>query len=202
MVIAIFVIGLFIGMMIETINSNKINNFYMSSEINLVDGLAISQIAGESLDCESLKAYNIEFADKIYQEAKLLEQYEEAGKLTNNLKLLHRRYDLLRTLAWMSNTNSLKECGNYNLIVYLYEYDTEDLTKKATQEVWSKILLDVKSSDENIVLIPIAVDQDITSLNLLLENYDITQYPAVIVNNKDVINNLETPEDLTNLINN
>jgi hypothetical protein len=198
--IAIFLIGLFFGMMIEMIKSNTMSDFYANSETSLVDGLAISQLSTSEFSCESLKNYNIEFADKVYQEAKMLEQYEDSGKLTNNLKALHRKYDLLRTLAWMSNTNSLEQCGNYNLVVYLYEYDTEVLDKKATQNVWSKMLLDVKQANEAMVLLPIAVDQNITSLNLLKDKYNITQFPALVINNEKVVNSIGSLEELKSLL--
>ena len=50
--------------------------------------------------------------------------------------------------------------------IYLYEYETEDLIKKATNRVWSKILFDLKQEmKDKIILIPIAADSDLTSLN-------------------------------------
>ena len=195
--IAIFVIGLFLGMMVETGRSSEINDFYMQSEVNLIDAMALSQISNEKgADCETLRQRNIEFADKIYEEAKLLELYEGSGKLTGSTEVLHRKYDLLRTLAWISNLNALEECDNYNVITYLYEYEAEDTTKRATQSVWSRILLDVKHGDENLVLIPIAVDQDLTSLDVLLEEMGITSFPAVAVNKEKVFYELETAEQI------
>jgi hypothetical protein len=199
--IAIFLIGLFFGMMVETIKSNTMNDFYTNSEVSLVDGLAISQLSTAEFDCNSLREYNIEFADKVYQEAKTLEQYEESGKLTDSLKVLHKKYDLLRTLSWMSNTNSIKQCNNYDLVVYLYEYDTENLEKRATQNVWSKILLEVKQNKEDLVLLPIAVDQNITSLDLLVDDYGVTKFPTLIINNDKVINELDSVEQLESLLN-
>ena len=190
--IAIFLIGLFIGMLIETGNSNKISNLYLRSEIGLVDGTATLQISEDSnISCESIMESNINFANKIYDEAKLLEEYDASGKLSDNIKLLHKKYDLLRTLLWISNQNTLKKCDNFDLIVYLYEYETEDTTRKATQKVWSRLLLDVKLENENMLLIPIAADQELSSLDLLMNKYNITQFPAVVLNNKKVLYNLD-----------
>ncbi len=201
--IAIFLVGLFTGILVETGNSNKISNLYIQSEISLVDGTAISQLSKDSeLDCDSLRKNNIDFANKIYEEAKLLEQYETAGKLTDGMKLLHKKYDLLRTLLWMGNQNSLDRCDNYHLIVYLYEYEAEEIEKKATQKVWSKILLDLKKEDPNTLLIPIAADQEITSLNLLIEEYKINSLPALIVNNKDVLYTIKNTQNVKDLFNN
>jgi len=195
--IAIFLAGLFLGMMIEASNSNKVSQLYIQSEISLVDATAASQISEmSSTDCEIIRQKNIEFADRIYEEAKILEQYESSGKLTESLKLLHKKYDLLRTLLWMSNQDSLERCGNYHLIVYLYEYETEDLTKKAEQNVWSKILLDLKNEDEKTLLIPIAADSGITSLDLLIAPYKIDKFPALIINNKEVLYTVEDTQSI------
>jgi len=191
--ILVFAVGLFLGMMIETNNSNKISQMYLKSEIGLVDGMAITILSEDfNYDCEVIKKNNIKFADRIYEEAIVLEDYENAGILTDNLKFLHKKYDLLRTLLWMSNQDSLQRCENYDLVVYLYEYDTEDNEKKATQNVWSKILYDLKVENPDILLLPIASDQNLTSLDFLAEQYVVEDYPALIVNNEYVLYDLES----------
>ena len=200
--ILIFLIGIFFGILIETGNSNKISNLYLSSEISLTDaatGLKITE--STDLNCDSLKENNINFANQIYEEAKLLEKYEASGKLTEGMKLLHKKYDLLRTILWMNNQNSLNQCNNYNLIIYLYEYETEQIDKKATKKVWSKILLDIKQERNDILLIPIAADQNLTSLNLLLDKYEIKQFPALIINNNEILYNIESTETIQPLLN-
>lgn len=90
------------------------------------------------------------------------------------------------------------ECKeNVSIIVYLYEYETGDLIKKATNSVWSKILFDLKQEMGNkIILIPIAVDTDLTSLNFLISRYDISEYPVVIINEEHIISNIDSTEDL------
>jgi len=190
--IVIFLIGIFLGMLIETGNSNKISNLYARSEISLADGTATLQLFEDyNLSCETIIQSNIAFANKVYDEAKLLEEYDASGKLSDSIKLLHKKYDLLRTMLWINNQNFIKICDNYNLVVYLYEYETEDTNKKATQKVFSKILLDIKMENENMILIPIAADQEIISLNLLIEEYDIKQFPAVVINNEKILYNLD-----------
>lgn len=198
MVIAIFVIGLFLGISFETNNLNKISDYYTKSEISLVDGMAVARLSEDlNVSCQVIKEENIDFANKIYEEARLLEQLEAQGKITDNMILLHQKYDLLRTLLWLSNQDSLERCENYDLIVYLYEYNTEEIQKQATQNVWSKILFDVRTNNENLLLLPIAADQNLTSLNLLLDKHGIDSFPAVVVNNKKVIYDLENEETIT-----
>ena len=202
MTIVIFLAGIFLGILIETSNSSKISNLYLRSEISLTDAMTTLRLTEDfSFNCDVIKQNNINFADQIYKEAKLLEDYEESGKLTDSMKLLHRKYDLLRTLLWTSNQKSLERCDNYNLIVYLYEYETEDIAKKATQNVWSKIIFDVKIQNEDTLLLPIAVDQNLTSLNLLIDEYNVTQFPALIINNEKVLYDLENTASVELLLN-
>jgi len=200
--IVIFLAGLFLGMLIETSNSVEISNLFTQSEISLTDAMATSGLVEDfNFDCEDIKQSNIEFADRIYEEAQILEEYESSGKLTDSMKLLHKKYDLLRTLLWTTNQKSLDRCENYNLIVYLYEYNSEDTNKKAIQNVWSKILLDVKDQNDNILLLPIAGDQDLTSLDLLMNEHQVTQLPAIVINNNEVLYQVDNTNQIQNLLN-
>jgi|TARA_B100002003_G_C14078273_1_gene518715 hypothetical protein len=200
--IAIFVIGLFLGILVENSNSNKISDLYIKSEIDLVDGTTMLRLSEDSeISCDIIKKENINFANKIYEEAKILEKYEDSGKLTEGMKLLHKKYDLLRTLIWLSNQKSLERCNNYNLMVYLYDYKPEDSNKKAIQNIWSKVLLDVKNKNKDLLLLPIATNQNLTSLNILLEEYNIDSKPAIIINNDKVIYSLENIEKIESLLN-
>ncbi len=200
--IVIFLAGLFLGMLVETSNSSKISNLYLASEISLSDAAATSRlIENKDLDCEAIKESNIKVANRIYEEAKLLELYEDSGKLTDSMKLLHKKYDLLRALLWTSNQKSLSKCENYNLIVYLYEYGTEDTNKKAVQNVWSKILLDVRAQTQDILLLPMAGNQNLTTVEYLVEEYGVDQLPAIVINNDKVLYKLESADSLMQLLN-
>lgn len=200
--IVIFLAGLFLGMLIEANNSSKISDLYTQSEISLTDASAAARLTEElELDCEVIRRVNIDLANRVYEEAKLLELYEDSGKLTDSMKLLHKKYDLLRTLLWSSNQKSLERCENYNLLVYLYQYGSEDTGIKAAQNVWSKILLEVRSENENILLLPIAANQNLTSLEILTEEYKIEKLPALVINNEQVLYNIENPEAVQNFLN-
>ncbi len=199
--IVIFLAGLFLGMLLETSNSVEVSNLYTQSEISLTDAMTTLRLTEDSdFNCDVIKQGNIDFANRIYEEAKTLEKYEESGKLTDSIKLFHKKYDLLRTLLWTSNQKSLERCENYDLLVYLYEYNSEDNGKKALQNVWSKILLDVKQQNEDILLLPIAADQELTSLDLLMSEYGITQLPALVINNEQVLYEIENQNQIQTLL--
>ena len=199
--IIVFAVGIFLGIAYEGSKIDEISDYYVLSEIFLMDSFALSKLTdviGTGLaNCDVLIDANIEFADKIYEEAYILEKYEESGKLSEALKILHRKYDLLRTLLWINLMDIPDKCKeNVSVVVYLYEYETEDLTKKATNRVWSKILFDLKQEMENkIILIPIAADSDLTSLNSLISRYNIPEYPVVIID-EHVISEINFVNDL------
>lgn len=199
--IIVFVAGIFLGIAYEGSKIDEISDYYVLSEIFLMDSFALSKltdvIGTGSVNCDVLVDANIEFADKIYEEAYILEKYEESGKLSEALKILHRKYDLLRTLLWINLMDIPDKCKeNVSVVIYLYEYETEDLTKKATNRVWSKILFDLKQEmGSKIILIPIAADSDLTSLNSLISKYDILEYPVVIID-EHVISEINFVDDL------
>lgn len=197
--IVIFVFGFLLGIGYESSNLSKINDFYLSSEIDLADELAIVQLMNKgNYDCEILQKTNVELADKVYKQAVLLEDYESAGVITDSMKLMHKKYDILRTFIWLNTFTSELECKeNYTTIVYLYEYETKDLIKNARQNVVSKILKEIKMKyPDNMILLPISANQDISSLNLITSNFEISEYPAVIINNEHVVTNIEHPSDI------
>lgn len=203
--IVVFAIGIFFGIAYEGRKLDEVNDYYILSEIFLMDSFALSKLTdvGETslVDCEFLIDKNIEFADKIYNEAYLLEKYEESGKLSEALKILHKKYDLMRTLLWINLKDIPEKCKkDVSVVIYLYEYETEDLTKKATNEVWGKILFELKQEMRNrIILIPIAADSNLTSLDLLLSRYDIPKYPVIIIDGQ-VISQIDSVDNLKEYI--
>lgn len=201
--IAVFALGIFIGIAYENANASQINNFYSSSEISLIDSLTLNNVfQTNTVTCSAFINSSINFADRIYQEAYILEQYESAGRLTDSLRLAHTRYDLLRTLLWADVMQIPDKCKtNLSTVVYLYQYDTTNLNQKAQQGVWSQTLFDLKQQQGNhIILIPIAVDSNLTSLDSLISSFNITKYPAVIIDNNWVLYNITTVNDLDRYI--
>ena len=196
-------LGVVFGIYIEQMRGDATNVSFYKSETDLYDSFAIGKLLqNPQVSCEDLKMVNINFADQIYLESQELEKYEESNKITNSIKILHRKYDLLRTLLWMNVIDVKTKCGNVNTFVYLYEYNTENIEKKSKQVVWSKILQELKAEEgDNVMLIPIAVDQEITSLDYLLKSYKLGETPAVIINEKEVLYNHKTSEELKEYLN-
>ena len=201
--IIIFLIGLLIGFFIETSRTNKIETDILSSEINLLDAQIRNRGIGQfEISCELSKQSTLDFANKVYAEALQLEQYEATSKLSAVLKVLHKRYDLLRTLLWIEAIEFKKKCPQeIHTIVYLFEYDTENIQTKARQASTSRLLLDLKSRHESeVLLLPIAGNLNIEAVNLILQKYEISKIPAIIIDEKIVLENSVSLEELERLI--
>lgn len=202
--LVVFVLGMLVGTAFESSKMEKVNQYYIQSEISLIDILALNYLAGtQESNCTILVESNLALADRVYEEAYLLEKYEESGKLSEALKLAHQKYDILRTFLWINQMKISEKCkGQIDTVVYLYEFEPEDLVKRATQEVWSKILFDLKQEKGNeVILIPIAVNNKLASLDALIYKLNITNSPVVIINEKEIITELSSVEDLKKYIN-
>ena len=183
----VFVFGILIGMTMENKNLNAMNEAYMNSQVTMFDTYLASTLINSNDSCEFVKEQSIELANKIYSEAELLDTYDDFSEIYNDLTIVHKKYDVLRTMLWSISSQKLGNCSNYNIVVYLYDYGTEDLTQQAYQNTWSRFLGEFKEKmGDNIILIPIAANQESFSLDILLQNFNIERYPAVIVNNKDI----------------
>jgi len=193
-----FFLGLVLGVYLEQLRTDNANVVFYQSEVSLYDSFALGNLLDNPLvSCEDLIGASVSFADKIYGEARELEKFDSSNKITDSLKIIHRKYDLLRTLLWMNVIDIKENCENVNTVVYLYAYDAEDIQIRSNQLVWSRILQDLKDKRGNdIILIPIAVDQELVSLDYLIQTYEVREFPAVILNEKDVFYDLKTVKEL------
>ena len=202
--ILIFILGFLAGLIFENKRVEVIEEYYIQSENSMMDIFALNNFVSlNNLSCDSLIRSNIHFANRIYDEAKILDEYEKAGRITDKIDVQHKKYDIMRTFLWINvmKTDEICKEDPTHAVVYIYNFNTDDLTEKATNGVWSKILSDLKEiRGDEIVLIPIAVDSNIIALDSILENYEISEYPVLIIDNKDVIRKLSSIEDIEKLL--
>jgi len=191
-------LGFVLGVYLEQLRADNTNIAFYKSESSLYDSFALGKLLENSdVSCEELEGASVDFANQIYLESRELERFDNANKLTDALKTIHRKYDLLRTLLWMNVIEIKENCADINTVVYLYDYESEDLDQRSRQNVWSKILEDLKEEKGNeVILIPIAADQKIVSLEYLTKTYKVEEFPAVIFNEKDIFYKHKTVEEL------
>jgi len=195
----VFNIGIFLGYKLESSRINKINEWYLESEIELLDQqIQKNTFEFLDLDCDAMTEENIKFADKIFEEALVINKYEEANRIHQDIILQHKRYDLLRTLFWINSMRIKEKCNSdYHNLVYFYKYNNPSIEQKAKQKFFSNLLFQIKQEKGNaVMLIPIAADNDIASINLLLKKYQITELPAILIDENIKIINIENIEDI------
>ncbi|MEM4713951.1 MAG: hypothetical protein QXQ79_00185 [Candidatus Nanoarchaeia archaeon] len=195
--IIIFSIGVFFGYVLESSRTYAIAEKYIDSEISWNDARLLSDLfyQNETDFCKKAIVTNLQFADKIYEEGKILEQYEEANKLTSQLLKQKKKYALLQTQFLLNSIRLKQQCdASYNIIIYFYA-QYADMQTKNKQNVISNLLLTVKEQKGfEVMLIPLPVDLDLDSVTLLKEKYGIDETPAIVINEKVYKGNLTLPE--------
>lgn len=202
--LVIFWSGILVGIFFENSRIEKLEDFYFGSETDLFDFELSSEILyGHENNCDLIGEHSVLLADKIYAEALKLEKYDNSNKITKDLISLHRRYDLLRTLLWNNIIENKKKCkSELNTVVYLYNYDNPDINTKVIQGAMSNFLIDLKREYGNeIILIPIAADTNIESLDILRGIYGLEKYPVIFVNEEFKFETLDSLEDLEKSLN-
>lgn len=200
--IFIFGIGVLFGIFLENARSDKISEVYLQSELNLLDIQIQTEILNKGdFNCVESVKQNIEFGDKIYEDAMSLERYEDASRVDNDFIQAHKRYDLLRTLLWLNSVKIKEKCNDsFHTIIYLYDYKPEDSIQKNEQKVISRFLEDLKNDYGNeIILIPIAKNMDISSLELVIKDYEIGDV-SIIVDEELVVSELGDLNQITSYL--
>ena len=190
--------------MFESSRVNKINEFYVQSDMDLLDQRVQSDAFDiVDLNCEDAISANIIFADKIFEDAKTIQRFEDANRFNNDIIFQHKRFDLLRTLFWMNSIRIKNNCNaSYHNIVYFYKYNDPSIEQKARQRVFSRILEELKQDEgKNVMLIPIAGDNNLTSVDLLIKTYEISNLPTILIDETVKIDTLETKEDIEKYLN-
>lgn len=197
--ILVFVLGIFLGFFLESSRADTLQVDLMKSEVNLLDQQLRNKVTEDlNIDCSLAIKGTFDFADKIYAEAVNLEKYDSAIKLDNNLNEIHRRYDLLRAILWIESLKLRERCGeDFHTVVYFYQYRVEDLGLRSRQNFFARILEDVKAKyPQEILLIPIAANMNLDSVNLALANYGITEVPVILIDENKTIHEVITLEEL------
>lgn len=196
--VIIFSLGMMLGFFLELRQTGSIYSELVASELSILDEQLRQKIIVDSnLSCTAAKKSLFEFADKIYYEALELEEIDNVGRISD-LITLHKRYDLLRTML-LFEAKSLKERCNdeFHIVNYIYLYREEGLETSSKQNYFSKQIFDLKSKyPQEILIIPIAADTGVASVDVFLNSIQIYSYPVIIVDDEDFIYEFITLEEL------
>ena len=199
--IIIFGVGIFVGVILENWRVSEVNTLAQQSEVHLLDIKLQNQIyTEEEFDCDIATAENINFADRIYEEAEILGRYEQASRLTQDIVVQHQKYDILRATLILNSEKIKQKCNaSYHEIVYFYRYNELTTDEKSKQGVFSKMLTEIKEEKgSEVLLIPLAGDNDLSSITLLLDKYGLSQQdlPIIIIDHDIKITEIESVDDI------
>ena len=140
--ILLFSIGVFAGIILENWRTSQVVSLFQQSEIDLMDIKLQSEIFSKGdFNCETAINENLNFADKIYSEAKLLDRYENSATLTEDMRIQHEKYDLLRGMLLLNSQKIKEKCNvSYYEVVYFYDYNETAFDTKIKQNVFSRII--------------------------------------------------------------
>lgn len=201
--VIVFGIGLMLGFFLEQYRSTTIQENLFESEIHILDEQLRQRVVGDfNVSCVLAEKSLFDFADRIYTEAQKLERFDSSSKFSSSFLILHRRYDLLRTLLWTESISLKHECrAQFHTLVYLYQYSPDDIDMRARQAFYSRLLTDFKQEQgRNVLLIPIATNMNLSSLDLVLANYHFTKTPAIIIDEHTVIDDIVTAADFATIV--
>ncbi len=200
----VFNLGIFMGYMLESSRLDKINTLYSNAELELFDQMTQKEALGVlNLDCNTLVNENIKFGDQIFQEALQIQKYEQANRINNDIIFQHKRFDLLRTLFWMNSVKIKQNCNsNYHNVVYFYKYNSPSIAQNSKQKFFSNLLQQVKQKEgDKVMLIPIAGDNNIPSVSILMDKYNITEFPTILVDEKTKFTDIKNADEIENILN-
>lgn len=197
--LVVFNLGIFFGYMLENSRSNNVNSLYVDAEQELLDQVAQKDaLSVLNLDCSALVSENIKFGDRIFNEALQIQKYEDANRITSEIVLQHKRFDLLRAIFWINSITIKQQCNStYHDVVYLYKYNNPTLEQDSKQKFFSNLLIQVKQDKaDKVMLIPIAADNNVTSIDLFMKKYNITQLPTILIDENTKITDVKTIDDI------
>ncbi|MCX6750748.1 MAG: hypothetical protein NTZ83_04780 [Candidatus Pacearchaeota archaeon] len=199
--IFVFIAGLVLGFYIELSNVNKSDLLIRGSEVDFLDQqIKVSSLSSDvNFNCENARRNLFEFADQIYVDATKFEEEDAQSKLTENQRdILHKRYDLLRVNLWLESLKLRNRCNeSFHTLLYFFDYSSPDINIRSEQRILSLVLLDLKYKYPNeILLLPIAANMNLDSVDMIKENYNISRSPSLIIDESLVLDSLVTSDEL------
>lgn len=202
--VIIFVVGFSIGFYIENSRVNQVMDQYNINEVQSLD-LKLQNYYYQIMDnnsCNSAIEQNFIFADNLYTQGLQLEKYEDANKISDTLKIEKEKYVLLKTELWLNSILLKQKCKNpFDTVVYFYTNNPSP-QKDVEQTTVSNVLKEVKDKTGNkMILLPIAGDMGLGAVDIQISNYNITSFPAILINEKVVLYGFHTAEEIEKYLN-
>jgi len=205
----VFVLGILAGVQLDSWRLGEIRGRLSEIDLRWQDARlqsAFYQILGGNVTpefCASALESNLAFNDKVYQQGLAIERAEQVNRFSSELLLEKERYSLLQLQFWLNAIDLKKRCENvnYSTLVYFYSHYSQNLETQLKQRLQSAVNLELKEKcGRNLMLIPLPADLNISAIDLVKQNYNISQVPSVLVNEGVSLPAVQTVADLERFI--
>ncbi len=200
----VFFIGVMIGIWIDNTRLGNIRSALSEVDINSYDARLLNtylQRFGKEY-CDVALEQNLAYNDKIYEDGRKIEDKINANIFTPEVEQEWRRYTLLQTQFWLNSVELKEKCGfDYHTVVHLFRQKNTTTAEDINNKVQASVLLDLKDKCGNkMMLIPITVDTKLIVVEAVAKQFDISEYPAVIVDESFVFQGVTTKDKLNELL--
>jgi hypothetical protein len=176
----------------------------LGSDVRLQSMIYSTEVLPSGEFCGAAITANLNYNDRIYADGKRLEDYEKIAKFAPSLLLERKRYALQQMMFWINSLQLKDKCGSdYDVLLHLWLYNVEgNAALDNEQKLQSVVLLDLKDRcGPGLMLSNAPADLDITSVSMVVNAYNITKFPAVIINKDTVLQGLQNEADLEKYFN-
>lgn len=187
----IFALGLFVGVSLDNLRLEAVKNRITEID-NLWNDARLLQSYIQRLSdgnstsyCGFLIEENLKAGDKIYKEGSLVEEYEKTNRFTPTFILEKERYALLDLQFWLNSIDLKKVCNaNYSNVIYFYS----QYNRTVEQGFQDRVLFELKQNcGPQIIYITFPADMEITTIEVIKNIYNVTEIPAILINESTVL---------------
>jgi|TARA_B100001971_G_C18149413_1_gene514964 thiol-disulfide isomerase/thioredoxin len=205
--ILIYAIGVFSGLYANKLIKQRVEtdiNFLRSyTDVSTLDlkNMLLLQFFNDNLDdCKFSEISVSQLHEQLYpywqRLPKRLEAYEMDGVVTEEYITLKREYIRLSLRIWLIALNNYRECDTTNFIPLLYFYSQDCETCVRQGQILDAFNKEGLYADKNVVVFPIDGYFEDDTVYLLRQYYNITQFPAIIVNDNVLQKEVVTVKDI------
>lgn len=198
-IIALIAIKFIDDMRYESL-AQKVNDITLDSEstrLILLYPTIFEEEGNKSKLCEIMNFNVRRQLDKGFQLVNLLKTYEKANLLAD-YELTRKRYFLSNIETWFYTTQIKRFCNDTDTSIILFFHTSE--TECPDCIVQGQILDSLREKCKNLRIITLAIDLNIDVIELIKSQYNVTEAPSLILDNKIVIKKIATEDEILNYI--
>jgi len=184
----VFVSGLYFGFMIANTKISLLDEKLSDLEIGLTSPelqFVFKDVMGQELSCPFFEVQLYDITKRTNTLAQEITEYEDSRNpllSDKNFIALKSRYTLALLRNWMYMEKVKKICdSNYTTVLYFYTWDCDKCPLQGFYLSYYK-----KIAPNDLMIFALQADLDVAVVEALALNYNITEYPSLVINGKNV----------------